>query len=400
MNTKEIIDTAEEKILHTYNRFQVVLDHGDGVYLYDKDGKEYLDFYSGIGVYALGHGNKEYTDALKAQIDKVMHVSNLYYSEPMAEAADKLTKIAKMDRVFFTNSGAEAIEGALKAALKYAYNKDGRHDHEIIALDHSFHGRTCGALAVTGKAAYREAFEPLISKVNFADMNNLESVKKLVNDKTCAIIMETVQGEGGLYPATKEFLEGVAKICKDNDILLILDEVQCGMGRTGYMYAWHAYDVQPDIVTTAKALGNGVPVGAFLLTEKVAASSLTAGDHGTTYGGNPFACAAVSKVIDIFEDTKIVAHVHELTPYLEQRLDELVKNHKCVNSRRGMGFMQGLELGVKPGDVVNKGIDNGILMLTAGSDVLRLLPPLVITKSEIDKMYDILDGILGEFDKQ
>ena len=400
MNTKEIIDTAEEKILHTYNRFQVVLDHGDGVYLYDKDGKEYLDFYSGIGVYALGHGNKEYTDALKAQIDKVMHVSNLYYSEPMAEAADKLTKVAKMDRVFFTNSGAEAIEGALKAALKYAYNKDGRHDHEIIALDHSFHGRTCGALAVTGKAAYREAFEPLISKVNFADMNNLESVKKLVNDKTCAIIMETVQGEGGLYPATKEFLEGVAKICKDNDILLILDEVQCGMGRTGYMYAWHAYDVQPDIVTTAKALGNGVPVGAFLLTEKVAASSLTAGDHGTTYGGNPFACAAVSKVIDIFEDKKIVAHVHELTPYLEQRLDELVKNHKCVNSRRGMGFMQGLELGVKPGDVVNKGIDNGILMLTAGSDVLRLLPPLVITKSEIDKMYDILDGILGEFDKQ
>lgn len=395
MNQKQIIDTAEENILHTYNRFQIALDHGDGVHLYDCDGKEYLDFFSGIGVYALGYNNKAYNDALKAQIDKITHISNLFYNEPAAKAAAKLTKMAKMDKVFFTNSGAEAIEGALKAALKYAYNKNGAHDHEIIAMDHSFHGRTCGALAVTGKLAYREAFEPLISKVNFANMNDLDSVKALVNDKTCAIIMETVQGEGGIYPANKEFIEGVYSICQEKDILLILDEVQCGMGRTGYAFAWEQYDVKPDIMTTAKALGNGVPVGAFLMNSKVAANSLVAGDHGTTYGGNPFACAAVDKVLEIFDTEDIIEHVRALTPYLEQKLDELASKHDCVVERRGMGFMQGLELNIKPGDVVNKGIEKGILMLTAGTNVLRLLPPLVITKDDIDTMYNILDEVLA-----
>ena len=390
-----IIETAENNILHTYNRFQIVLDHGKGVKLYDTEGKEYLDFFSGIGVYALGYGDEEYNDALKAQIDKLMHCSNLFYNEPAAKAADKLTTLSGMDRVFFTNSGAEAIEGALKAAIKYAYLKDGNHDHEIIALDHSFHGRTCGALAVTGKLAYREAFEPLISKVNFANMNDLESVKNYINDKTCAIIMETVQGEGGIYPATPEFIEGVYKICQEKDILLILDEVQCGLGRTGYTYAWQQYNVKPDIMTTAKALGNGVPVGAFLMNKKVAENSLVAGDHGTTYGGNPFACAAVDKVLDIFEKRDIAGHVKEMTPYLEQKLDELVKKYDFIAERRGMGFMQGLELTIKPGDVVNKGIEKGILMLTAGTNVLRLLPPLVIGKEEIDKMYDILDSVFA-----
>lgn len=390
-----IIETAENNILHTYNRFQIVLDHGKGVKLYDTEGKEYLDFFSGIGVYALGYGDEEYNDALKAQIDKLMHCSNLFYNEPAAKAADKLTTLSGMDRVFFTNSGAEAIEGALKAAIKYAYLKDGNHDHEIIALDHSFHGRTCGALAVTGKLAYREAFEPLIGKVNFANMNDLESVKSFINDKTCAIIMETVQGEGGIYPATPEFIEGVYKICQEKDILLILDEVQCGLGRTGYAYAWQQYNVKPDIMTTAKALGNGVPVGAFLMNKKVAENSLVAGDHGTTYGGNPFACAAVDKVLDIFEKRDIAGHVKEMTPYLEQKLDELVKKYDFITERRGMGFMQGLELTIKPGDVVNKGIEKGILMLTAGTNVLRLLPPLVIGKEEIDKMYDILDSVFA-----
>ena len=391
-----IIEKAENNLLHTYNRFQVVLDHGDGVKLYDADGKEYLDFYSGIGVYALGYGDKEFNDALKAQIDKIMHVSNLYYTEPLANAAKRLTDMSGLDRVFFTNSGAEAVEGALKAAIKYAYLKDGRHDHEIIALDHSFHGRTCGALAVTGKLAYREAYEPLISKVNFANMNDLDSVKALVNDKTCAIIMETVQGEGGIYPSTPEFIEGVYEICKEKDILLILDEIQCGLGRTGYNYAWQQYNVKPDIMTTAKALGNGVPVGAFVMNKKVAENSLVAGDHGTTYGGNPFACAAVDKVLEIFEKRDIVSHVKENAPYLEQKLDELVAKYDCIVERRGMGYMQGLELTIKPGDVVNKGIENGILMLTAGTNVLRLLPPLVIGKEEIDKMYEILDGIFSQ----
>ena len=390
-----IIETAEENILHTYNRYNIVLDHGDGVHVYDTAGKCYLDFYSGIGVYGLGNSNKEFNEALKNQIDKILHVSNLFYNEPAAKAADALVKVSGMDKVFFTNSGAEAIEGALKAALKYAYNKDGKHDHEIIALDHSFHGRTCGALAVTGKAAYREAFEPLISKVNFATMNDYDSVISLVNDKTCAIIMETVQGEGGVYPAEKDFLQKVYKICNEKDILLILDEVQCGMGRCGSMYAFMQYDVYPDILTSAKALGNGVPVGAFLVNKKVAGSSLAAGDHGTTYGGNPFAAAAVCEVLRQYEKLDIVAHVKELTPYLEGRLDELVNKYDCITSRRGLGFMQGLELSIAPSEVINAGIEKGILTLSAGSNVLRLLPPLIITDKDVDNMYNILDDVFA-----
>lgn len=390
-----IIETAEENILHTYNRYNIVLDHGDGVHVYDTAGRCYLDFYSGIGVYGLGNSNKEFNEALKNQIDKILHVSNLFYNEPAAKAADALVKVSGMDKVFFTNSGAEAIEGALKAALKYAYNKDGKHDHEIIALDHSFHGRTCGALAVTGKAAYREAFEPLISKVNFATMNDYDSVISLVNDKTCAIIMETVQGEGGVYPAEKDFLQKVYKLCNEKDILLILDEVQCGMGRCGSMYAFMQYDVYPDILTSAKALGNGVPVGAFLVNKKVAGSSLAAGDHGTTYGGNPFAAAAVCEVLRQYEKLDIVAHVKELTPYLESRLDELVNKYDCITSRRGLGFMQGLELSIAPSEVINAGIEKGILTLSAGSNVLRLLPPLIITDKDVDNMYNILDDVFA-----
>ena len=390
-----IIETAEENILHTYNRYNIVLDHGDGVHVYDTAGKCYLDFYSGIGVYGLGNSNKEFNEALKNQIDKILHVSNLFYNEPAAKAADALVKVSGMDKVFFTNSGAEAIEGALKAALKYAYNKDGKHDHEIIALDHSFHGRTCGALAVTGKAAYREAFEPLISKVNFATMNDYDSVISLVNDKTCAIIMETVQGEGGVYPAEKDFLQKVYKLCNEKDILLILDEVQCGMGRCGSMYAFMQYDVYPDILTSAKALGNGVPVGAFLVNKKVAGSSLAAGDHGTTYGGNPFAAAAVCEVLRQYEKLDIVAHVKELTPYLESSLDELVNKYDCITSRRGLGFMQGLELSIAPSEVINAGIEKGILTLSAGSNVLRLLPPLIITDKDVDNMYNILDDVFA-----
>ncbi len=392
---KKIIETAEENILHTYNRYNIVLDHGDGVHVYDTAGKCYLDFYSGIGVYGLGNSNKEFNEALKNQIDKILHVSNLFYNEPAAKAADALVKVSGMDKVFFTNSGAEAIEGALKAALKYAYNKDGKHDHEIIALDHSFHGRTCGALAVTGKAAYREAFEPLISKVNFATMNDYDSVISLVNDKTCAIIMETVQGEGGVYPAEKDFLQKVYRLCNEKDILLILDEVQCGMGRCGSMYAFMQYDVYPDILTSAKALGNGVPVGAFLVNKKVAGSSLAAGDHGTTYGGNPFAAAAVCEVLRQYEKLDIVAHVKELTPYLESRLDELVNKYDCITSRRGLGFMQGLELSIAPSEVINAGIEKGILTLSAGSNVLRLLPPLIITDKDVDNMYNILDDVFA-----
>lgn len=392
----KIIELAEENILHTYNRFQIVLDHGKGTRLYDTEGREYLDFYSGIGVYALGHGDKELNDVIKSQVDKLIHCSNLFYNEPAARAAKRLNDLTGMDKVFFTNSGAEAVEGALKAALKYAYLKDGHNDHEIIALDHSFHGRTIGALAVTGKAAYREGYKPFVADVRFGQMNDLKSVTDLVNDKTCAIIMETVQGEGGIYPSDKDFIEGIYKLCKDRDILLILDEIQCGLYRTGSVYAWQQYDVKPDIMTTAKALGNGVPIGAFLLDKKVADASLKAGDHGTTYGGNPLATATADKVLELLESRHVLDNVRDLTPYLEEKLDALVAKYDCIEGRRGRGFMQGLVLkDVTPGEIVNKGIEKGILTLTAGVNVLRLLPPLVITKEDIDKMYKILDEVFA-----
>lgn len=396
MNTKEYIDIAEANLLHTYNRYQIVFDRADGMNLYDIEGKEYLDFVSGIGVFALGYNVKEFNDALKAQIDKITHTSNYYYNIPAVNAAQKLTKFAKMDRVFFTNSGAEAVEGAIKAAIKYAYLKDGSHDHEIIAMDHSFHGRTCGALAVTGKQAYREAFEPLICDVKFAEYNNLDSVKALLNKKTCAIIMETVQGEGGIYPATKEFIEGVYKLCKDNDVLLILDEIQCGMGRTGANYRWHLFDVQPDIMTTAKAVGGGIPVGAFLMTEKVAANSLVAGDHGTTYGGNPLACAAIDKTLDLFESKHIIDNVNKVGKYLYEKLDEIADSYDCIVDHRGAGCMQGLEFKMPVADIINKALDNGLVLINAGTNILRFLPPLVVTESDVDKMIVILKAAIDE----
>ena len=396
MNTQQIIETAEEKLVHTYNRYQIVLDKGDGVRLYDTDGKEYLDFGAGIAVFALGYNNKEYNDALKAQIDKLIHTSNYFYNEPAVEAATALTKASGMDRVFFTNSGTEAIEGAVKLAKKYYYVKNGKADAEIIAMQHSFHGRSMGALAVTGNKHYQEAFGPMIPGIKFAQYNDLDSVKELVNDKTCAIIFETVQGEGGIYPAQKEFLEGLRALCAEKDIILIFDEIQCGMGRTGYYFAWQSYGVQPDVMTCAKALGCGVPVGAFVLGEKAAAASLVPGDHGTTYGGNPFVCAAVSKVFDIFEQDNILAHVQELTPYLEEKLDALVDKCPIVAARRGKGFMQGLVIeGTTVGSVVTKALANGLLVISAGSDVLRLVPPLVITKEHIDEMIEKLEKSLA-----
>ena len=395
MNQK--MEAAEAVLLHTYNRSQVVFDHGKGVYLYDTDGKEYLDFAAGIAVCSLGYGDETYTTALKNQVDKLLHVSNLYYTEPTTAAAEKLLKVSGMDRVFFTNSGTEAIEGALKAARRYSYNKYGAERYEIIAMNHSFHGRSMGALSVTGTEKYRTPFEPLIGGVAFAEFNDLDSVKAALTDKTCAILMETVQGEGGIYPATEEFMQGVKALCEEKDILLILDEIQCGMGRTGEMFAFQGYDVQPDIMTSAKALGCGVPVGAFLMTEKVAEKSLAPGDHGTTYGGNPFVGAAVSTVLDIYEERNIISHVKEVSVYLEEALEALVKEYDVLTKRRGMGLMQGIVTTLKPADVVSKALEKGLVIISAGSDVLRIVPPLVITKAHVDEMVNKLKETLSEF---
>ena len=386
MKTQEYINTAENELLHTYNRFPLVLDHGEGVHLYDTDGKEYLDFAAGIAVCALGYGNKAYTEALKKQVDTLLHTSNLYYNVPVIEAAQKALAASQMDRIFFTNSGTEAIEGAIKAAKKYAYTRDGHAGHEIIAMQHSFHGRSLGALSVTGNAHYQEPFEPLMPGVRFAEFNNLDSVKAQITNKTCAILMETVQGEGGIYPAEKAFLEGVRALCDENDILLILDEIQCGMGRTGQMFAWQNYGVKPDIMTCAKALGCGVPVGAFFMTQRVADKSLAPGDHGTTYGGNPFVGAAVSAVFDQFEELQILSHVNEVAPYLAEKLDALVEKYDFLTAHRGMGLMRGLVCTIPVGQVASKALENGLIVITAGSDVLRFVPPLVITKADVDEM--------------
>lgn len=394
MNKQEYIDTAEQELLHTYNRFSLVLDHGEGVYLYDTDQKAYLDFAAGIAVCALGYSNEAYKNALKDQVDKLLHTSNLYYNVPTIEAAKKALKASGMDRIFFTNSGTEAIEGAIKAAKKYAYTRDGHAGHEIIAMKHSFHGRSIGALSVTGNAHYQEPFAPLMPGVKFAEYNNLESVKELVTDKTCAVIMETVQGEGGIYPADPAFIEGVRRLCDEKDILLILDEIQCGMGRTGEMFAWQNYGVKPDIMTCAKALGCGVPVGAFFLTQRVADKSLAPGDHGTTYGGNPFVGAAVSAVFDQFKACDILGHVKEVAPYLEQKLDELVEKYDFLVTRRGKGLMQGVICKLPVGKVAAAALEQGLIVITAGVDVLRFVPPLVIEKQHVDEMIEKLEKAL------
>ncbi len=391
---KQYIEEAEQVLMHTYNRFQIVLDKGEGVYLYDTDGKRYLDFAAGIAVFALGYGNKEYNDSLKAQIDKLLHTSNYYYNLPTLEAAKKLVKASGMDRVFFTSSGTEAIEGAIKLARKYYFRKHGEAGSEIISMGHSFHGRSMGALSVTGTKKYREAFEPLIGGVVFAEYNDLDSVKALVKDNTCAILLETVQGEGGIYPAKPEFLKGIRKLCDEKDILLILDEIQCGMGRTGAMFAYQNYNVKPDIITCAKALGCGVPVGAFAAVEEVA-EAFEPGDHGTTYGGNPFVAAAVSKVFDLYETNDILQHVNKVAPYLSMKLDELAKEFDFIREHRGVGLMQGLEFTMPVKEIIPAAMDAGLILIAAGTNIIRFVPPLIIEEKHVDEMIAILKEVLS-----
>ena len=387
------IEETNSGLVHTYNRFPLVLDRGEGVYLYDEKGGKYLDFAAGIAVSGLGYGCQELNDALKSQIDKMIHSSNLYYNTTCGHAAEELKRISGMDRVFFTNSGTEAIEGALKAARKYAYKKQtGR--YEFIAMENSFHGRSMGALSVTGSDAYREPFEPLGPGVSFAEFNNLDSVKALVTSQTCAIILEPLQGEGGINVATEEFMAGIRKLCDDEGILMICDEIQCGMGRTGAMFAYQSYGAKPDIIAMAKAIGSGMPVGAFAMTEAVAEFSLEPGDHGTTYGGNPLACMAVSKTIEIFEKKNMISHVQEIGAYLAEQLERLVQEKDCVIARKGKGLIQGIEISKPVGEVTNAALKEGLLVISARGNVIRLVPPLVIEKQHVDEMIDKLSKVL------
>lgn len=409
MADEKMINRAEQVLYKTYNRFPVVFDHGKGVTLWDSEGQEYLDFGAGIAVMGLGYADEEYTQAVKAQLDKLTHISNLFYNEPSITAGEKLLKVSGMDKVFFTNSGTEAVEGALKIAKRYHYNKlhetmgdgfDGCEEKEIdmtgeiIAMNHSFHGRSLGALSVTGNAHYQAPFAPLIPGIRFADFNDLDSVKSQITDKTCAIIMETIQGEGGIYPAEEAFLKGVRALCDEHDILLILDEIQCGMGRTGEMFAWQHYGVKPDVMTVAKALGNGVPIGAFLACGK-AATAMVPGDHGTTYGGNPLVTAAAGAVLDIFEKRQITDHVKEVGAYLYEKLEELTQKYDIICGHRGRGLIQGLEFTVPAGPIVSKALlEEKLVLISAGSHIIRFVPPLIIQKLDVDEMAARMERVL------
>ncbi|MDE7210978.1 MAG: aspartate aminotransferase family protein [Lachnospiraceae bacterium] len=394
MDSKQWITAADEVLMHTYGRYPVVLERGEGVYLYDLDGKKYLDFGAGIAVFALGYKNQEYNDALKAQIDKLLHTSNYFYNVPAAAACEKITQMTGLDRVFLTNSGTEAVEGAIKLARKMHFNRTGESDGEIIAMNHSFHGRSMGALSVTGTPKYREPFGTL-SGILFADYNNYGDVAAKVTKKTCAIIMETVQGEGGLYPAEPEFLKKVRALCDEKGILLILDEIQCGMGRTGTMMAYEQYGVKPDVVTLAKALGCGVPVGAFAATQE-AASALVPGDHGSTYGGNPFAAAAICKVFELFEKQNVLENVREVSAYLGEKLDVLVQKYACIKERRCKGLMQGLEFDRPVKGIIGEAMEAGLITFSAGERIIRFVPPLVMGKAQVDEMVRSLEPVIAK----
>ena len=395
MRMKYSIDCAEQMLLKTYNRYQVVFDHGDGIKLFDTDGNEYLDFFAGIAVQGLGYNYKGINEALKSQADKLWHISNYFYNEPVIEAGEKLLDISRMEKVFFTNSGTEAIEGAIKIAKKYGTKTGGR--FEIIAMEGSFHGRSLGALSVTGNEHYREDFYPLIPGVKFAKYNDIESVKNLVSDKTCAIILETVQGEGGIHPATKEFLEGIKKLTDEHDLILILDEIQCGMGRTGQYFAWQEYGIKPDVMTVAKALGNGVPIGAFLTSGK-ASDVLKPGDHGSTYGGNPLVCAVASKVLDIFKEDDITGNVKAVGDYLKEKLEGMAKEYPFIKEVRGKGLLLGMEFDMPVADIIRSVlVDEKMVLINAGSNVLRFIPPLIISKEDVDDALERLKRVLNKF---
>ncbi|MCR5203239.1 MAG: aspartate aminotransferase family protein [Lachnospiraceae bacterium] len=387
----ELID---KHLINAYNR-KVVFSHGEGMELFDIEGNAFLDMGAGIAVSALGYNNEKFKNKLKEQLDKLIHVSNLYYTPALIKASYNVAEKTGLSKVFFTNSGAEANEGAIKLARKYKWLQNKESKGEVIAMEHSFHGRTMGALSVTGTEHYRTPFEPLIGGVKFCEYNNLDSVKAAVTEDTAAIILETLQGEGGIHPATEEFIKGIRALCDEKDIVMILDEVQCGMGRTGKYYAYEHYGIKPDIVTTAKALGCGVPVGAFVANEKLAAA-MVPGDHGTTYGGNPFACAAINAVYEIFEEDKLIDNVNEVSSYLFEKLNLLKDKYEVIKDVRGKGLMVGIEFDCPAAKVVGACQEKGLLLISAGSSIVRVVPPLIVTKNDIDKFINILTDVLNE----
>ena len=397
MNLVSVAQAEQELLLPTYDRQRVLFTHGRGVYLWDADGKKYLDFLSGLGVNALGHGHPAIQKVLKRQAGRLIHVSNLFFHEFQAELAKRLTKISGLDKVFFCNSGTEAWEGALKLAraLARVENSNGhKAKWRILALDNSFHGRTFGSLATTGQAKYRHPFAPLLPGVNFVAFNDVEDLKRQFDGSVCAVCMETIQGEGGIYPVSPEFLQTARTLTERTGALLIIDEIQSGLGRTGKYFAYQHYGIKPDIVTVAKPLAAGLPLGAILTTNRVA-SGMHPGLHGTTFGGGPLACAVAIEFLRTVEGLK--GHIKETAKYFHRRLEDLQGKHNAIREVRGMGLMLGIEIdsAETAKAVLQQLLDGGILINRTHEKVLRFLPPFIIQKQHVDQVIRALDSALS-----
>jgi predicted acetylornithine/succinylornithine family transaminase len=391
--TDQLMEADQEYLVQTYKRAPFVLVHGEGVNLYDSEGNAYLDWVAGIAVNALGYGDPELTRALQQAASGLVHVSNLYVTAPQVELAKMLVEKSFADRVFFCNSGAEANEGAVKFARKYQYEKGLTDKVEIVCFTDAFHGRTLGAVTLTPKEKYQNGFKPLLPGVVVAEYNNLESAKAAINANTAAVILEPIQGEGGIRPATTEFLKGIRQLCDQHGVLLIFDEIQCGMGRTGKLWAHEHSGVTPDIMTLAKPLAGGLPIGAILVTENVA-SALHAGDHGSTFAGGPFVTSVAKVVLERISQPEFLAHVEEVGTYLQDRLAEI--NSPLIKEVRGKGLMAGVEFTIEAAPIVQQGYDHGLIMVNAGTNVIRFVPPLVVEKHHVDTLIERLSGILSD----
>lgn len=385
------IEEGNQYIMNTYGRYPIVVTHGEGVYVYDENGKKYIDMCAGIAVNALGYGHQKLTQALKAQIDKLIHISNYYYTQPLVSAAKALVTNTEFDRVFFCNSGAEANEAAIKLAKKYGKMKN-EDKIELISMKKSFHGRTCGALTATGQMKYQKSFLPLMPGTKYAEYNNIESLKEVISEKTCGVILEVIQGESGIIPAQAEYLKEVQELCHKYDALLMIDEVQTGVGRTGKFFAYENFGIHPDVVTMAKGLGGGVPIGAMMCKEDVAV--FVPGDHASTFGGNPLVTSGVNVVVDELINNGLLQHVQEVGAYLTEALNKLKEEVDCITDVRGIGLMQGVEITKAPKEVINKCIEKGMLIAGAGENVIRFVPPLIVTKEQIDEAVGILKEAL------
>jgi len=384
----DLITRANNVIMATYKRFPLVFDKGQGCVLTDSEGKEYLDFVAGIAVDALGHSDPGLLAAMQAQMEKLVHISNLYWSEPGIELAEMLTKASGLDKVFFCNSGAEASEAALKLCRVYGKLKKSKDAVEIIAMNQSFHGRTYAAITATGQKKYQENLEPLMPEIYHVAYNDIDALKAQISPKTCGIILEPIQGEGGIYPADPDYLKEVRKICDEQNIVLIFDEVQTGIGRSGKLFAYQQYGVVPDVVTMAKGLGGGVPIGGIIAKEHIA-EVFTPGTHASTFGGNPFVCAAAKYVIETLTTTGFFEAVTEKGDYLKTKLEALRKDHPAIKEVRGMGLIVGVQIDADLAVIVAKAMEKGLLLITAGSNAIRFVPPLVVSKKEIDQAVQI-----------